>query len=227
MIEWLAGLDLIGLVEVAATIAGLASVTFTVRQSVWCWPTGLVMVALYAWVFFHAKLYADVGLQIVYVFLQIYGWWSWTRGGAGRTSLPVRRVRRREAAGWTLAAAVAWIALVWLLVAHTDARAPHVDAAQTVLSLVATWLMAKKVLESWLLWIAVDVLSIGMYLSRDLHLTAGLYAVFLVLATLGWMAWSRSWKRADDAAACSSASSCRPTSDTSTSSTSRAPTSTT
>jgi nicotinamide mononucleotide transporter len=224
VLEWIAGLDP---VEVAATVSGLASVVLTVRQSVWCWPAGLVMVALYAWVFFHAKLYADMGLQILYVFLQIYGWRTWTRG---RAELPVRRVRPREAAGWGVASLAAWAGLVWLLVTHTDARSAHVDAAQTVLSLVATWLMAKKALENWLLWIVVDVLSIGMYLSRDLSLTAGLYAVFLALATLGWFSWRRSlseWKREDDAAACSSASSCRPTSATSTSSTSRAPTSTT
>lgn len=180
-------------IELAATGFGLVSVTLTVRQSIWCWPTGLVMVGLYIFVFWGAKLYSDMGLQVVYVFLQIYGWYHWLHGGKGAAEeLAVSRISGGRAALWATAGIVGTGGLGYVMSTYTDASVPYPDAATTVLSLIAQWLMAKKVLESWWVWIVVDVLAIGIYAYKGLFPTSVLYAVFLALATAGYLAWRKS-----------------------------------
>jgi nicotinamide mononucleotide transporter len=180
--------------EIIAVILGLACVWLTVRQHIGCWPTGLAMVSLYLVIFFQAKLYSDVLLQVVYLFLQIYGWYAWLHGGAGHRRLDVSRLPWPQVGPWLAACAGATAVLGGLMSRYTDASLPYVDAFATVASLIAQWLMGRKVLESWLVWIVVDVVSISMYLVKNLHLTAGLYLVFLVLAAWGWCQWRRSWR---------------------------------
>lgn len=178
-------------IEIIATVSGLACVVLTIRQNIWCWPTGLLMVALYIWIFYDAKLYSDMGLQVVYIFLQVYGWYAWLHGGPRHSKLAVRVIGPTRLAVWCLVAALLTAGLGYTMHRYTDATLPYWDATTTVLSLIAQYLMARKILESWLLWITVDVLAIGIYAVKELHLTAGLYAVFLVLATLGFFAWKK------------------------------------
>ena len=178
-------------VELAATVLGLVSVWLTTRQNVWCWPTGIAMVVLYVWIFFQARLYSDMGLQVVYIGLQVYGWYFWVFGDPDRPQPPVTRIRTGEALGWLVAAFVGVAVLGTAMDRLTDADLAYPDAVTTVLSLIAQWLMARKVLESWLIWITVDVLSVGIYFLKDLYLTTGLYAVFLGLATLGYLRWRK------------------------------------
>ncbi len=178
--------------EITAACFGLLCVWLVIRQNIWCWPTGLVMVTLYIVIFYQARLYSDMGLQVVYIVLQVYGWWYWLRGGREAQPPPVTRLSR---GGWLLwpAVALAGTAILgFTMHRYTDADLPYPDAATTVLSLIAQYLMARKILESWLAWIIVDVLAIGIYLAKELYPTAVLYAVFLVLATLGLIAWTRS-----------------------------------
>jgi len=188
-------------IEIVATVFGLASVLLTVRQNIWCWPTGLIMVFLYIFIFYEARLYSDMGLQVVYVVLQIYGWYHWLHGGKDKGELKVMRIGRRGAAGWALVAVACTFGLGYTMRTFTNASLPYWDAAATVMSLIAQWLMARKVLESWVIWIAVDVLSIGIYLAKGLYPTMVLYVAFLVLATMGLFAWRKSWKQAQKAAA--------------------------
>lgn len=177
--------------ELTAVAFGLACVWLTVRQHIACWPTGLVMVILYIYIFFQARLYSDAGLQVVYVVLQIYGWYNWLHGGEDRGVLAVARIRPAESAVWVGVAFAGTTALGYFMSTHTDAALPFADATVTVLSLIAQYLMARKILESWLIWITVDVVAIYVFLTKGLHLTAGLYAVFLVLATMGYFEWRR------------------------------------
>ncbi len=163
------------------------------RQNIWCWPTGLVQVSLYIVIFYQVKLYSDLILHVIYVFLQIYGWHHWLKGGRERDMLPVSILARQALVAWLLVVATGTVGWGYLMATHTDAAVPYGDAFTTVASLVAQWLMARKRLESWLFWISVDVIAIGIYAYKQLYLTSGLYAVFLVLATLGWFAWRRSW----------------------------------
>jgi nicotinamide mononucleotide transporter len=183
------------LVELIATLFGLACVWLYVRENIWSWPTGLIQVCLYTWIFYDARLYSDFLLQIVYIVLQIYGWYHWLRGGAKSDSLPVTKLARPWWIAWIVVAAAGTIALGYLMHRYTNAALPYWDAAITSLSLVAQFLLARKILENWLFWIAVDLLAIGVYWYKGLFITTGLYSVFLVMAVMGWMAWRKTWQQ--------------------------------
>jgi nicotinamide mononucleotide transporter len=178
-------------IEIAAALFGLACVYLAVRQNIWSWPVGIVNVALYFVVFQQARLYADMGLQVVYLALSLYGWYQWLYGGPGRKALPVSRTSSGQFAVLVLiGAAGAWLTGM-LLVRHTDASLPYLDSALTSTSRVAQWMMTRKLLESWLLWISVDIVYVGMFIHKSLYPTAVLYAVFTVLAVLGYAQWKR------------------------------------
>jgi nicotinamide mononucleotide transporter len=179
-------------VEWAAAVFGLVSVYLTVRQNPWCWPLGIVNVLLFAWLFWHERLYADAGLQIVYLVLSLYGWWAWVRGGPGHGALPVSRTPGRIAALFLLGGTVAAAALGAALRQATNADLPFWDAGTTAGSLVAQWMQARKWLENWVVWIVVDVVYVGMYVVKGLWPTAGLYAIFIALAVLGHREWTAS-----------------------------------
>lgn len=184
--------------ETIAAIFGLICVWLVVRQSVWCWPAGLVQVSLYVVVFFRAKLYSDFVLHIVYVALQFYGWFHWQYGGDDRGELKITRLNSAGFVGWTSASIA--LSIVWghAMATFTDAALPYLDAFIAVASLVAQWLMTRKILESWLFWIVVDVVAIGVYLQKSLYVTAGLYFVFLMLATIGYFEWRKSERGSHD-----------------------------
>ncbi|MBI3569040.1 MAG: nicotinamide mononucleotide transporter [Gemmatimonadetes bacterium] len=180
--------------ETTAVAFGIVSVFLSVRQNIWSWPTAIVNVLLYVLVFRDAKLYADMGLQVVYLALSVYGWYEWLYGGEHRTHLKVSRLTART--GIVLAGiAVACVALLGtVLYRSTDEALPYVDSATTSTSLVAQWMMTRKVMENWMVWMAVDVVYVGMFVFKHLYLTAGLYAVFFVLAAMGHREWKRSWE---------------------------------
>lgn len=181
-------------VEVTAVLFGIACVYLTVRQNIWCWPTGLVMAALYIYIFGVAKLYSDAGLQVVYIFLQIYGWYQWLHGGRDGGELEVTPIRRNQALFWAAVAVLSTMTLGFLMDNYTDADLAYWDATTTCLSLVAQYLMAKKILECWIIWVTVDVFSVGIYSAKGLYLTAGLYGLFLGLATAGFFVWRQSMR---------------------------------
>jgi nicotinamide mononucleotide transporter len=189
--------------ELVAFLTGALSVWFSVRQKIASWPTAVVNVTLYAYIFGTAGYYSDAGLQVVYLVLSIYGWVHWLHGGENRTVLAVSRATSRT---WIVCAVVgvaAWIALGSFTSTLPNAQRPWIDAALTTTSLVAQWMMTRKIVESWVLWIAVDVVYIPLWLSAGLGLTAILYAVFLVLAVLGLREWHRDWASRARAAAAS------------------------
>jgi nicotinamide mononucleotide transporter len=183
------------LIEIIAALFGLACVWLGVRRHIGCWPTGLVMVLLYIVIFYRAKLYSDMLLQVVYVFLQLYGWHAWLRGGPDSGPLVVSRLPRRQIIPWLAAGTLATGVLGGTMRLHTDASFPFIDALATVASLIAQWLMGRKVLESWLVWIFVDIVSVGLYLAKELYPTAALYAVFLAMAAWGWFEWEGAWTK--------------------------------
>ncbi len=178
--------------ELLAAVTGAVSVWLSVRQNIWSWPTAIVNVVLYAVVFREAKLYADMGLQVIYAILSVYGWYQWLYGGAGHTTLRVSRTTPRVGAVLTLIAATSSALLGVLLHRATDAALPFMDSFLSSTSLVAQWMMTRKLLENWLVWIGVDVLYVGMFIYKGLYLTAGLYAMFLALAVKGYLDWRRS-----------------------------------
>ncbi|HEX9565241.1 MAG TPA: nicotinamide riboside transporter PnuC [Gemmatimonadaceae bacterium] len=177
--------------EAVAAVFGVISVFLSTRQNIWSWPTAIVNVGLYAVVFFDGRLYGQMGLQAVYLALSVYGWYQWRFGGADRGVLRVTRAGPRLLAGLLALNLVAWLLLAAVL-HRTDAALPYLDALLATTSLVAQWMMTRKILETWLLWIVVDIVYVPMFVTQQLYATAGLYAVFLGLATLGFRDWRRS-----------------------------------
>jgi len=184
-------MDTMTIVEAVAVVFGLVCVWLTVKQNIWCWPTGLVQVALYVVIFYSVKLYSDLILHIIYIVMQVYGWHHWLRGGQNRSKLPVSVLKPRALLLWWGVCGIGTILLGYFMRQFTDAAAPYPDAFTTIASLIAQWLMARKKLESWWFWVSVDVVAVGVYIYKSLFMTAGLYTVFLVLAITGLFAWRR------------------------------------
>ncbi|WCT73346.1 nicotinamide riboside transporter PnuC [Sphingomonas naphthae] len=178
--------------EIIAVCLGLANIALLIRRSIWNYPFGLAMVALYGVIFFTARLYSDALLQIFFFVLQLYGWWAW--GQAEGDEDGNVRVERLTAAQWGMyLGGAACAAAAWGTLMHrfTDAAAPWWDATIAMLSITAQIMLARRYLENWMLWIAVDVIAIPLYWSRGLPLTAGLYGLFLVMSAIGLRAWWR------------------------------------
>ena len=176
-------------IEAIAAIAGLLCVWLVGRQNIWCWPAGLVQVTLYVFVFYHAKLYSDLLLHVIYIVLQVYGWYAWLHGGAQGGTLEVTTLTAARRLLWlivTLGAAAGWGAL---MARTTDAALPFADAFTLSASLVAQWLQTRKKIESWIWWIGVDLVAIVMFANRSLYITSALYAAFLVLCVTGFAKW--------------------------------------
>ena len=184
--------EVVSPLEIATFVSGLLSVWLTVRQNIWCWPAGITMVLCYGVLAFQVRLYSDVGLQLIYLVMQIYGWYHWLHGGRDRGTLPVTTVGLWPLAAWILIGLAAAGVLGVVMSTCTDADLPYWNAMTTALSLVAQWFLARKKLESWAIWITVDVLYIGMFVTKRLYLMACLYAVFLVLSGMGFHEWRKS-----------------------------------
>ena len=187
------------MIEWIAAIAGAVSVFLSARQNIWSWPTAIVNVSLYTFIFYSSGLYSDMGLQVVYLALSVYGWYQWLRGGEGHTPLRVSRASGRV---WAVSAGVAvvfWLALWQLTARLPGVSLPWLDSGLTTVSLVAQWMMTRKILENWVLWIIADIVYVPMYIYKELYVTAGLYTVFLVLAIMGFVQWRRSLRESTSA----------------------------
>ncbi|SFI30836.1 nicotinamide mononucleotide transporter [Paenibacillus sp. UNC496MF] len=179
--------------EIAATTTGLLSVWLTARENIWAWPVGLANVACFFYMFEDAKLYADMTLQVFFFALSLYGWAAWLTGRGAAKVRPTRSLAPKRAA--LLGVLLVAVTLLWgfVLKAYTDASIPYADALIATLSLIALYLFSSKVLQNWLCWIAVDVLSIGMYAYKALYALAFLYVVFLAIAVAGHLSWKRAY----------------------------------
>ncbi|GGN40898.1 membrane protein [Actinoplanes campanulatus] len=195
MIDWLNSPALVAFgvptswAEVLGFLTGLVNVGLLVRRHILNWPLGILNVLLLMVVFWSAGLYADATLQIVYVILGCYGWWAWLYGGQNRSALEVRSTTRPE---WTglIVAGVLLTAGLWLFLDRlTGSTVPLADGLTTALSLLATYGQTRKLVESWWIWIAADLIYIPLYVYKDLRLTAILYVAFLLLCVLGLRSW--------------------------------------
>jgi len=184
-----------GWIEAIATLFGVLCVLLLIKRVIWAWPIGLVQVVLFAWIFFQVKLYSDMVLHLIYVVLQGWGWYHWLHGGKDDQALPMTRLTARALGWWGLIALAAAAVWGYGMQRWTDASMVYPDAFVATASLVAQWLLTRKVLETWIFWIVVDVVAIWIYLAKQLYFTSGLYSLFLVMAIAGYIEWRRAWKR--------------------------------
>jgi len=185
--QWLSYLELI------AMLTGVTGVWLTLQQNSWCFPVGIVNVLLYAWLFFtpSIRLYADATLQCIYFILLAYGWYTWTISGAEHKRIIPTNTSSSVWLKLFFVAMPVFLTLALFFEFFTNADLPWLDSALTTISLIAQWMIARKKIENWLLWIVVDIIYIPMYLYKGLPLTALLYILFLAIAIKGWKDWKR------------------------------------
>lgn len=178
-------------IEIIGVLSGAICVLLAVKENVWNWPVGILNNVFFLVLFWNSKLYADSGLQVFYIAISIYGWWHWLYGGREHTQAPIARTTRGEACIVAVAAAAAAALLYYVLRHYTDSNVPLGDALTTALSLAAQYLLGRKQIENWLVWIVADVIYIGLYCYKSLYLTALLYVVFIALCVAGYVRWQR------------------------------------
>ena len=192
--------------EAIAFVLALACVLCNVLEVHWGWPLAIVSSALYAWLFFHSKLYGDAGIQVFFVFASFWGWWQWMKPVArtaaspprsgqapdeASTRLRIRRLTSSQAVGLIALWLVLWALLALALGRWTDSDVAWADAFPTAGSMLGQVLLGRKVLENWAVWQAVNLSMVGLLAYKGLWLSAVLYGIFGVMAVLGWRRWSR------------------------------------
>lgn len=179
-------------IEIIATLFSIACVVLTIMRNVWCWATGIVGVLAYMVLFYQYKLYADMGLQVVYLVQSIYGWYHWSKyKDENQAVTGILTLTPKQGLFSFLVVIVLWLGVWALLYFATDGDIPQWDALATAISLTAQGLLAWKFIENWLFWIVADILLVVIFIYKDLYLSAGTYMLFLVMAVIGWLQWKR------------------------------------
>jgi nicotinamide mononucleotide transporter len=176
-------------VEGVAALLILVNVVLVALRSVWNYAFGIVGVAIYAVVFFHAKLYSDTLLQVFFLIVQFYGLWQWRRSQRDAGEVVVERLTMAARMGWAAGLVLAILGWGWLMHRFTDASFPWWDASVAMISVAAQYLMSVRKLENWWLWILANIVSIGLYAAKALWITTGLYVLLLGISVLGLARW--------------------------------------
>ena len=193
--------DTLRVIEWIAAGLGVINISLLIFRSVWNFPFGIAMVALYVFVFFEERLYAEAGLQVFFILAQLWGWWLWVKVGGEDDRVPVRWLDWLSRAVWVTVTAALSLNLGWRMHSFTTAVLPYADAGIAGASVAAQILLAYRRIENWLVWIAIDVASVTLYIDRGLYPTAGLYGGFLVLSLIGLKEWIAAERAARVAAA--------------------------
>ncbi len=181
------------LLEVIGVITGLLCVYLAAKNIIWNWPFAIISVVIYIFIFFEAHLFADMGLQVYFLIMNVYGWYYWSKKPATEAKTPVTRIKKKEII-LSIIAVVVFTFILGSVLKYTTASFPYLDSFCTACSLVAQIFLARKVLENWLIWIFVDVVYVGVYIFKDLHLTAVMYAIYVAIALMGYVDWKRDWR---------------------------------
>ncbi len=188
MFFWLSG----HYVEVLGVFFSILYLYFSIRQNILLWPMGIISALLYMVVFYQSKFYADMGLNGYYVVISIYGWIIWKQGSSNsEKGLPIRRVNLKLALILLTITVAAFLGIGEVLARYTDSPIPYWDAFTTAVSFTATWMLARKILEHWILWVIVDTVSMGLYLYRGLYPTLVLFVIYTAMAVVGFIEWKK------------------------------------
>ncbi len=178
--------------ELIASALGFVAIFLQIKQNVWYWLVSIVMVSMYIYIYIDAKLYADMSLQVYYLVVSFYGWYLWLFGNhQNHHSSPIKVSSTTPKMFGVLLAimAILFFVVAWILSAFTNSDLPYWDSFTTALSFVATWMLAKKILENWLIWVVVDAVSVGIYIYKGLYPTAVLFLFLTILAVVGYRKW--------------------------------------
>lgn len=175
--------------EIIATLTGIASVALQAKEKSIAWPFAIISVSILAYVFFFQKLYSDFGLHIIYIILNVYGWIIWTQNNETKMVTPTLLLSKKGVVISTFTTITGCVIIGYLMSTYTDADLPYFDAFTTSGSLVAQYLLAKKYLQNWWLWIIVDLVAIPLYIYKGLSIIAGLFAVYLMICVWGYINW--------------------------------------
>ncbi|MGM0620330.1 MAG: nicotinamide riboside transporter PnuC [Bacteroidota bacterium] len=183
-------------IELIGALLGLLYIFFSIRQHILTWATGLLTSVLYVVVFFQSGFYADMGLQVYYVFISIYGWYFWLKGEkkaakGSEQQVPVTKTKKRVLMKSGIVTLLIFLLLIIILKRFTDSTVPVMDSLTTALSITATWMLARKYIEHWLIWIFVDFFSAGLYVYKNLWPTVVLFIVYAVMAIIGYIEWKK------------------------------------
>lgn len=182
------------ILEVAGALLGVLYLWLEYRASVYLWPVSIVMPAVYLGVYYRAGLYADMAIQVYFILASVYGWFVWilkrkTSGYSESVESGISHFSVRQLVVILPVFIVVFLFIGWLLDSYTDSNVPWLDSFTTSFSMLAMWLLARKYVEQWLVWILVDVVSSGLYIYKELYFTAALYALYTVIACLGYRKW--------------------------------------
>jgi nicotinamide mononucleotide transporter len=177
--------------DIVTTVLGLAYILLEYKASPWLWLVGFVMQALGIVLYYQKEIYADCAMEFYYLLMTVYGYWRWVKGSKTKQELPIRHFPRRLVLLWTGIIAGIWAVIYWLLVTYTNSNVPLADGFTTALSLVGIWALAHKYLEQWFIWIAVDIVTCGLYFYKGIPFKGSLYGLYVIIAVFGYFKWKR------------------------------------
>jgi nicotinamide mononucleotide transporter len=180
-------------IEVLGFVTGAVSVVLAVHESAWNWLVGIANNIFFFLLFWKSKLYADALLQVVYAVISVYGWWNWVHGGSGSSKLPISSTRKQTALLLFVITALATAIMTYLLAEFSDSKVPFLDGVTTALSLTAQFMLSRKLLQNWWVWMTADIIYILLYCYKALYLTGFLYAVFFGLCIAGYRGWRKAF----------------------------------
>ncbi len=187
--------EALSLIEWIAAGLGLINITLLIFRKIWNYAFGIASVTIYIFVFWNSRLYAESGLQVFFVLAQMWGWWLWRKVGGDDSRVPVRWLDWRSRAVWLMVTASLSLNLAWVMERYTNAVAPYIDGPIAMFSMTAQILLGFRRIENWVLWVAIDVAAVMLYIHRGLYPTAGLYGGMLVMSLVGLKEWVEAWNR--------------------------------
>lgn len=184
-----------GLLEWFGVFTGILCVWLAAKNNIWNWPIAIISVLIYIFIFFESKLYADMGLQFYFFVMNIYGWYYWSKHKENpEKERPIAMITKKEIFLSLIGVVIFTLALGFLLHKNTDASFPFIDSFCTAVSLIAQIFLARRVIQNWLIWIFVDIIYVGVYFSKDLYATGLMYALYIVIATMGYFDWRKIYR---------------------------------
>lgn len=200
IIQYFQEADTYQILDVVGTVIGLVYIYQEYKASIWLWLTGLIMPIVYTFVYYEAKLYADFGMQIYYILAAVYGflYWQFGRKKKENIEVPITRFPKQKILPTLFIFLLLWGAIYYVLITFTNSNVPVLDSFGNVLSIVGLWALAKKYIEQWWIWVVADIELSALYIYKNIPFTAGLYALYAIIAVAGFYKWKKMMKENDE-----------------------------